>query len=243
MNAVTIGRRNGAVAESPVMGLLNYTYVATLGQSCTPTYQLMRKASALGMSTEQYSGPFDWFSTNLKDVTRTIRSSFLTFFEPSTTTIAGSAGETWKLKTLDGTESWHHLRRCQSHRDPGFDEWFHFGRWLGERVAWWQSAFANPKGRILLVRAEDPWSPDSHEEFEALMSLLRARSKAKIRLAVVHYSAHPGWGELRDVDHFVVAPTWPEGFTATEIDWERDYGWGVAWQGDYMTWDNLWDSL
>lgn len=226
------------------MGLTEYDYIATLGNDCTGAFQLKRAASAMGLSPTRYKGPFDWFTVTLEQVIDAIESDFRAFFRPARTTLQGELnGGTWRLADASGATSWHHVRRAHGETAPNVDAWFDFGRWLGERQGLWWSALKRPDGRILFVRAEDALRPDREDELIRLAKTLERHVAGEFRVAWV--SLHP----LRAMKlhsslcSFAVAAPWPREVQVQEVEWDRDYGRGIAWCGVDAEWDAVWSAV
>lgn len=224
------------------MSLADYTHVVTLGCNCTPSYQLARAAWRLRLPEARISGPFDWCGLDLQQGIEAIKTKFRNYFSPEHVDCLGLAKDYWKVVDRGGIQSWHHLRAAANTHEPTTTSWFTFGVWLGRRLSLWESTLSDPSARLLLVRAEDAARPDTREQLEALLTTVKAAAKCEVVLAAIGYSScvAPEHAQLKT---FRVRPSWPEALDCSAVDWDRDYGWGPAWQGHTASWDRIWASV
>lgn len=225
------------------MSIADYTYVTTLGRNCMPSFQLTRAAGKLRWPDARISGPFDWFGLGIEQVIQALDTSFRQFFDPRRVTVDGVLGdETWKVTDASGSVSWHHLRREMSELEPSTAAWFAFGCWLGRRLTLWQAALADPSASVLVVRLGDAAEPDSPDDLRRLTDALVKRAAGRLRVAAVGFTQPPRV-EHPNISTFAVQPTWPAAMDPLDVDWNTDYGFGVAWKGHDTSWEALWQAV
>ena len=224
------------------MSILDYSYLVAMGHNCTPAYQLARIATHHRLPEVVYSGPFDWIGTTIEQSTLAIESRFSDYFRPETVDVVGQSDHAWLLKDRSGAVSWHHLRRAESDTEPSAASWRGFRRWINRRIGFWDRALADAQGNLLIVYLENPQIPDSPESIERLASLLSQRVAGRFSFAAVSFEkraevAHPA------VRRFAIPRTWPESLHEDAVDWDHDYGFGIAWQGHDPSWNEIWNTV
>ncbi len=226
------------------MALTDYTYVATLGHTCAPTYQLMRAAAAMGLEPARYTGPFDWVLASVEQVIDVIGSGFRNYFAPARASVSEEPGSDYcRMVDHRGAIATHHLPRLEGQPGSNPTAWFQFGKWLGERLRSWDSHLSQRAGNVLFVRAQDALAPDSPEEIARLTRLLGTKVAGRFSVAWVCHDPPPRAPDDPRVRTFVVRRCWPPALSAAEIDWNRDYGSGVAWRGHDGDWREVWNAL
>jgi Putative papain-like cysteine peptidase (DUF1796) len=221
------------------MPLSDYTYIATLGQTCAVNFQLARAAHDANVPASRCAGPFDWMSVNLTQVIEVIADDLSNYFEHDGITLPAEQDpeDGWVLFEGHGIESRHQLQRDAAEPIPTAKAWFEFGKWLGARISSWKHAMTDPTGNLLFVRLEDPFILDDPRDVLKLVDLLSARARGRVTFAWVRFEpskvqlAHPS------VKVFAVRPAWSGNLSLDEIDWMRDYGHGIAWRGRNDDWD------
>jgi hypothetical protein len=224
------------------MSIKDYTYVATVGFNCMPTHQLARAAKRFALAPSRVNGPFDWFMLTIDHVVTTLESDFRQFFRPETVQITGKLDEEhWRVMDRTGIKSWHHFGRKSQDENITAHAWSRFERWMSRRRKLWQSALADPNGRVLFIRVPNAAQPDTVEELIQLAQVLRERASGEISVAALTFVrlhiSHP------HVRTYPLKRTWPEHLDVDQMDWDRDYGLGPAWQGHDASWDELWDRV
>lgn len=225
------------------MSIADYSYIVTLGQNCTPSFQLARAAARLRLPKAQISGPFDWFMLDIAQSIGVIETKFRHYFDPEHVTAdTALGGAHWRATDAAGIRSWHHLPRGAADVAPSPANWFKFGKWLGRRLALWERAVSNPRGRVLVVRLSDAAVPDTALDVERLAATLTAAAMAPVVIAAVSFCtpltlSHP------NVKTFAVRPSWPAHIDPLNVEWHKDYGTGAAWKGHDASWDTMWDAV
>lgn len=222
---------------------MDYSYVVTLGHTCTPAYQLAAAARRYRLPEAMISGPFDWFGIGIEQVIAAIETKFARYFAPEQVTVTGHVqDEFWKVMDGRGVESWHHFRRHEGEHRLGCSSWYHFGRWLGRRVELWERHLSDPRGSTLFVRLADPAMPDETAALARLASTLERRSAGKILVAALSFVTPPVVDHPR-VRTFSVARSWPEELDVASVAWDFDYGYGPAWKGHDISWERVWRAV
>lgn len=225
------------------MSIDGYSHVFAIGFSCMPTHQLTRAAQNYGLSESRISGPFDWMGVTLPQLVKVVEQDFQDYFRPEKISMEGVKHEsTWRIVDSSGTRSWHHLRRAADDTSPTVAAWRGFRRWINQRVGHWLHAMQDPNANVLLLRAEDAFDVDRSDQMEALADAIALRARATFRLASICFDRTLETSNPAIVT-FSIARTWPAGLVDADINWEQDYGLGVAWKGHDATWDRIFERI
>jgi hypothetical protein len=227
------------------MTLRDYTYIATLGQTCAANFQLARAALAAGVPGARCTGPFDWISLDVSQAIEVIGANFDGYFGFETVSLSEvqDPEDHWQLVDGRGIQSRHQLRREGSESVPTASAWFEFGKWLGAHLRAWHDNLGDESGNLLFIRLEDPFTPDSVSDILRLADLLADKAAGRIRLAWVRFDQTRLTLRHPKVLAFRVRPVWPRELESAQIDWLHDYGLGVAWRGNDADWDAIWGAL
>jgi hypothetical protein len=224
------------------MSLADYSHVLTIGSNCTVVRQLQFAAGQLGIDERRIMGPFDWFIVPLDAGRQMLRQNFRHFFSGEALTLQGTLPNYWDVTTSKGMRSMRHFHRNDTDVEISATSWFKFGRWLGRRVELYESALADPNGRVLVLRLEDAEKPDDPAALGKLAEMLLQGSRAQVQVLAISYASerpqcHP---EVRNV---VVECSWPAQLPVAQVDWYHDYGFGPAWHGHDESWREVWQKV
>jgi hypothetical protein len=225
------------------LDLKRYTYIAGLGSGCATTYQTQRAAVAQGLETREFSSPFDWFHVDLEQVIATLKDDFKNFFDPRAVRVQGKRKNTWKVADHSGIVSWHHMPIDPASSAPDGFSWYWFGRWLGARLELWKARVGDRSGKVLFVRAPTPGGRDEPAEVLRLVDELSKVVVASFRLALISYE--PLAVPVTDprILPFTVERSWPDSLPVNDVNWNLDYGRGIAWRGSNECWDKVWRGV
>lgn len=225
------------------MPLNDYSYVLTVGSNCTPVWQLRLAAERLGMSIDRVKGPFDWLLVPLHSAVDALNNGFRGFFRPEESRIVGTIGDR-HLHVLNrhGFHSLHNFSAEQGTSSLSAEAWERWDKNQGQRIAACEAALADPNGNVLVVRLANPGWPDDPETVELLATGIASRSLAAVTVAAVAFGA-PQTHHHPLVRTFGVERSWPHDLPNELLDWGRDYGWGVAWEGHTESWNRVWQQV
>lgn len=230
------------------MSLADYSYIVTLGQACTLSFQLTRAAERYKLPPWRCQGPFDWLFLDVGQVIQCVSDDFRQYFRLRTIRISEiqDPNDGWRVVDAYGIQSAHQMLRQQpTESAPTVRAWFQFGRWLGARHQSWREKTSDSAGNVLFLRLEADFGPDEQEEILRLWKVLAGKVAGKCSLAWIRYAPAP---PLVGFDHphirvFEVRRTWPPELKGEQINWLHDYGMGLAWRGYDPDWDAVWNSL
>jgi hypothetical protein len=224
------------------MPLADYSHAFAMGFNCTPVWQLRREAERVGMSVDRIKGPFDWISVPLNPVVDVLNNGFQGFFRPEESDIVGTLGCRWQVLNRQGFLSVHNLVREEGATSVSAQAWERFGQMQKQRIAAWEGALTDPNANVLIVRQQCPGWPDEPERVASLAKAIVDRSRAAVTIAAVALGpptahCHPLVRALS------VEQSWPDDLPEGALDWNHDYGWGVAWEGHQESWDRVWQQV
>jgi hypothetical protein len=198
---------------------------------------------AFDLPLGRFSGPFDWFSVEPAQIVEVLERDFAGYFVPTSLRGSQLRNGYWRVVDGSGAVAWHQLKGSEDEAHPSPDAWLTFGVWLGQRIERWNIAVKDPEARILLIRNEGAFTSDQPAELLRLAQLLRKQVAGRFRLLWVRYSPCPPGFEDPNVRVVQIRRAWPDDVTRETIDWDRDYGFGVAWRGRDDDWDRVWSSI
>jgi hypothetical protein len=71
-----------------------------------------------------------------------------------------------------------------------------------------------------------------------LAAAVRERARARVTVAAISYDTEKG-RDSPGIRAVAVARTWPHDLPVDRVEWDRDYGAGVAWRGHDASWRAL----
>jgi hypothetical protein len=224
------------------MPLNDYSHAFAMGYNCTPVQQLRLAAERVGMPADRVKGPFDWISVPIDPAVEVLNNRFDGFFRPEESDIVGTLGCRWQVLNRRGFLSVHHIFREEGASVVSAQAWERFGHVQKLRIAAWDAAFADPNANILVVRQECPGWVDTPEAVDSLATAIAKQSRARVTIAAVAFGP-PAEHRHPLVRAFGVERSWPLDIPVQELDWQRDYGWGVAWEGHMESWNRMWQQV
>jgi hypothetical protein len=201
-------------------------------------------AKACNIPEKTCSSPFSWMGLNIQQVIDIVSANFHDYFDPRTCTVSAHKGtDSWKVFDSYGVHAQHQLMRFEAEVAPTPLAWFEFGKWMGDRLRLWETGVGDPNGNVLFIRCQAPFAADNPDDLERMADVLASHVSGKSTLLAVSHEPLGRPPRRTNIRCATVRRPWPSDVDPSQVDWNRDYGDGVAWKGHEADWQKILDQL